>query len=104
MSEIRHELSATWGDCRNSSADENAYAVKPNDRTKLLRAARIISSSSTIEITPELVLLVCIRTGHGRTVREFVATRLHSNAATAKVMHNHCPRKGVALASGGRND
>src|SRR4051812_48640668 len=49
MSEIRHDVLFSRGDCRNASADGKVQASKPNDDTRLCIAISTDSSSSTIE-------------------------------------------------------
>src|SRR5438034_2833980 len=49
-SAIRQDVRGTLRDFKNSSADENASAVNPNDFMSPLIASRIDSSSSTTEI------------------------------------------------------
>ena len=50
-SNIRHRDSATDEDCRNDSADANVRAANPSDLTRFSIAARVKSSSSTIDIS-----------------------------------------------------
>ena len=54
MSEIKHAVSSTLDDCRNSSAEEKALVSKPNDVTRSCVAAKTEWSSSMI-VTIEVV-------------------------------------------------
>src|SRR5580700_6213643 len=56
MSRIRHLVSPTQSDMRNSSADENERAVKPNSFSKSGSDSRTDSSSSTTD-TNELGII-----------------------------------------------
>src|ERR1700730_16717352 len=49
-SEIKHAVSASRCDWRNSCADANVYTLKPSDFTRFSVAPRTAASSSTIEI------------------------------------------------------
>src|SRR5580704_2912241 len=50
-SNIRQRVSATAVDCTNDSAEANVRAEYPSDRTRSPMAARLKSSSSTIDIS-----------------------------------------------------
>ena len=50
MSETRHDVVLIWDDCKNSSGEANARALKPRDCTRFAVAVRTDSSSTTIEI------------------------------------------------------
>src|SRR5437773_1176417 len=50
-SRIRHFVSLTYLDTRNSSADENAWAAKPNSFSKSGSDSRTDSSSSTTDMS-----------------------------------------------------
>jgi hypothetical protein len=50
-SEIKQELSHTWDDRKNSSAETKVRAMYPSERTSLRVASRTDASSSMIEIT-----------------------------------------------------
>ena len=49
MSRIRQLVSSTTSDARNASAEENAWAAKPNCRSKSGSDSRTDSSSSTTD-------------------------------------------------------
>src|ERR1700730_3796491 len=53
--EIKHAVSASRCDWRNSCADANVYTSKPSDFTRFSVAARTAASSSTIDITGPLL-------------------------------------------------
>jgi hypothetical protein len=55
MSVIRQELTLTWDDCKNLSADSKARVPYPSDRRSLCIASRTDASSSMIEITGDWV-------------------------------------------------
>src|ERR1700726_3277982 len=50
-SAITHDVSSRRAECKNSSADANAWTVYPSDLMRLLVATRTDASSSIIEIT-----------------------------------------------------
>src|SRR5947208_8180128 len=50
MSKIKHAVSDSWPEFRNSSAEAKASTLNPTDLRRLLSASRTASSSSTIEI------------------------------------------------------
>jgi len=50
-STMRHEVSPTRGDCKNSLADVNVWAANPSDLNSRAVAVRTEASSSTTEIT-----------------------------------------------------
>jgi hypothetical protein len=49
-SAITHDVSFTWVDCKNSSADAKVWTTYPCDLRRLLVAARTDASSSMMEI------------------------------------------------------
>src|ERR1700730_14983412 len=89
MSRIRHPVWHTQSDARNSSADENAWAAKPNSLSKSGSDSRTDSSSSTTDTSEYMTIMdpsrravqppqvasgwrqVCGRPSHARVCEEW---------------------------------
>jgi hypothetical protein len=65
MSRIRHLVWPTQSDARNSCADENARAAKPNSFSKSGSDSRTDSSSSTTDTSERVTFIISCRTRRG---------------------------------------